>query len=76
MKTTSTLAPIIIGAIVTIYRGMNGHFPKRRLKKPYIYVWRLITWGALAVIINSYVLRPFFTWWDSVIGMLNYLIWG
>lgn len=31
--------------VAYLYHGMNGRFGKRRLKKPYVYVWRFLTWG-------------------------------
>lgn len=59
-----------------LYNVMNGHFGKRRLKKPYVYVWRFLTWGTFVWVLFTWVLTPFFAWWDRVIDFLNYVIWG
>ena len=68
-------ASFIFG-VVHLYRIMNGRFGKRRLKKPYVYVWRFLTWGTLVWVVFTYVFVPFFAWWDRVVAFLNYVIWG
>lgn len=70
---------ILVSAIyglAHLYHGMNGRFGKRKLKKPYLYVWRFLTWGTLVWVAFTYVFVPFFNWWDKVVASLNYLIWG
>lgn len=59
-----------------LYRGMNGYFGKYMLRKPFIYVWRSLTWGTLVWAVFTYVFMPFLNWWDGVVAFLNYVIWG
>lgn len=59
-----------------LYHGMNGRFGKCRLNKPYVYVWRFLTWGTFVWVLFTWVLAPFFAWWDRVIDFMNYVIWG
>ena len=61
----------LIGFFMTVYFGMNGYFGKYKLNKPYIYVWRVITWTVFTVLVFA-----FFSWWDRVVAFLNYVIWG
>lgn len=67
---------LAIYGLAHLYYGMNGRFGKRRLKKPYVYVWRFLTWGTLVWAVFTYVLAPFFAWWDGVVSFLNHVIWG
>lgn len=62
--------------VAYLYHGMNGRFGKRRLKKPYVYVWCFLTRGTLVWGVFTYVFVPFFAWWDKVVAFLNYVIWG
>ena len=62
--------------VLHLYRGMNGRFGKHKLKKPYMYVWRFLTWGTFVWVAFTYVFAPFFNWWDKVVSFLNYVIWG
>lgn len=71
-----TLFVCVVYGADYLYRGMNGRFGKYVLRKPFIYVWRLLTWGTLVWVVFTYVFVPFFAWWDGVIAFLNYVIWG
>lgn len=62
--------------VAYLYHGMNGRFGKRRLKKPYVYVWCFLTRGTLVWVVFIYVFVPFFAWWGKVVAFLNYVIWG
>lgn len=62
--------------VAYLYHVMNGRFGKRRLKKPYMYVWRFLTWGTFVWVGFAYVIVPFFNWWGRVVAFLNYVIWG
>ena len=59
-----------------VYNGMNGRFGRRRLKEPYIYIWRIIAWGLLIWAVFMWVCVPFFRWWDKVVAWMNWVIWG
>lgn len=65
-----------IYGLAYLYHGMNGHFGKHKFNKPYVYVWRFLTWGTLVWVVFTYVFVPFFNWWDRVVSFLNYVIWG
>ena len=67
---------LTIYGVASLYNVMNGRFGKRRLKKPYAYVWCFLTWGILVWVVFTYVFVPFFAWWDKVASFLNYVIWG
>lgn len=58
------------------WNSMNGHFVWWVLTTPYIYIWRVITWGCLVWAIFTYVLAPFFIWWDSAMQYISNLIFG
>lgn len=60
----------------TLYRAMNGKFGMCELGSPYVYIWRTLTWGALVWATFTYVLVPFFAWWDLAMQYLNNLIFG
>lgn len=70
------LAMIIVATVVLAYYAMNGQFVYRRLRKPYVYVWRAITWGALVWATFTYVLVPFFAWWDKAMEFIGNVIFG
>lgn len=70
----------LIGSVIlvasVVYNGMNGRFSRVRLKKPYVYVWRAITWSVFIWVTFTYVFVPFFSWWERIVAFLNYVIWG
>ena len=65
-----------IYGLAYLYHGMNGRFGKHKLNKPYVYVWRFLTWGTFVWVVFTYMFVPFFNWWDRVVSFLNYVIWG
>lgn len=65
--------------ILSLYYAMNGRFGKLgkyKLRSPYLYVWRFFAWGIFVVVVFTFVLVPFFAWWDKMVSFLNYVIWG
>lgn len=66
----------VLGIIVAIFNFIDGRFGNRVLKPKIRVVWRFLTYGTIAVLFFLYVMCPFFRWWDKVISLLNYVIWG
>ena len=65
-------------AMVIIYTVdfMNGRFGRYKLVPKVRRVWRVVTWTIFAILFFRFVLCPFFSTWDRVVNMLNYVIWG
>lgn len=70
------LALSTILGFVVVYNGMNGSFFRRKMKRPYIHLWRMFTWSAFIYVVFTYVGVPFFAWWDKVVLFINHIIWG
>lgn len=66
----------VLGIIVAILNFIDGRFGNRVLKPKIRVAWRLLTYGTIAVLFFLYVMCPFFRWWDKVVSLLNYVIWG
>lgn len=59
-----------------VLKAIDGHFGNKVLKPQYRVYWRLFTYGTLAILFIRFVMVPFFNWWDGVVRLLNYVIWG
>ena len=59
-----------------ILYAIDGRFGNKVLKSHYRIYWRLFTYGTLAILFIRFVMVPFFNWWDGVVRLLNYVIWG
>lgn len=59
-----------------ILYAIDGRFGNKVLKPKYRVYWRLFTYGTLAILFIRFVMVPFFNWWDGVVRLLNYVIWG
>ena len=59
-----------------VLKAIDGHFGNKVLKPQYRVYWRLFTYGTLAILFIRFVMVPFFNWWDVVVRLLNYVIWG
>lgn len=58
----------ITQALIFGFKLMNGFIGGKRLKKPYVYIWRVFTWGTLMILVLKKM--------DGVVDFLNYVIWG
>lgn len=59
-----------------VLKAIDGHFGNKVLKPQYRVYWRLLTYGTLFILFFRFVMVPFFNWWDGVVRLLNYVIWG
>lgn len=59
-----------------VLKAIDGHFGNKVLKPQYRVYWRLFTYGTLFILFFMFVMVPFFNWWDGVVRLLNYVIWG
>lgn len=62
--------------IQAVANALNGKFGKRVLRQPYRNYYRVVAGFILVSLVWNYVAVPFFGWWDGVIRMFNYVIWG
>ena len=59
-----------------VLKAIDGRFGNKVLKTQYRVYWRLLTYGTLFILLFRFVMVPFFNWWDGVVRLLNYVIWG
>lgn len=66
----------IVNYVMVVINFLNGRFGRYRLNQPYRKIWKIITWTTVSVLAWVYVICPFFSWWQSVVNFMNYVIWG
>lgn len=59
-----------------VLKAIDGRFGNKVLKPQYRVYCRLFTYGTLFILFFRFVMVPFFNWWDGVVRLLNYVIWG
>lgn len=64
------------GVVLTILQAIDGKFGKKVLKPKYRIFWRIVTYSGMIYLGCKFVLFPFFEWWDKVVKLMNYIIWG
>lgn len=62
--------------IDTIFWALDGKFGRRVFKPKYRRIWRCITWGSLTILFFVYILIPIFEFWERVVSVMNYILWG
>lgn len=65
-------ANLMLNAIVVVLNFFYGRFDNLTLKPKFRIFW-VIMWFILFM---KFVIFPIFSWWDGVVRMLNYVIWG
>lgn len=67
MNTNSVFNVIIV--VLNFFYGRFGHLT---LKPKFRIFWV----GVWVILFVKFVVFPIFAWWDGVVRMLNYVIWG
>lgn len=65
-------ANLMLNAIVVVLNFFYGQFGNLVLKPKFRIFW-VVMWFILFM---KFVIFPIFSWWDGVVRMLNYVIWG
>ena len=65
-------ANLMLNVIVVVLNFFYGRFGHLTLKSKFRIFW-VIMWFILFM---KFVMFPIFAWWDGVVRMLNYVIWG
>ena len=59
-----------------VLKAIDGRFGNKVLKPQYRVYWRIFTYGTLFILFFRFVMVPLLNWWDGVVRLLNYVIWG
>lgn len=66
----------LLSIVVAILQLIDGRFGKRVLKRKFRICWRVVTYSMVIVFLWTFIITPFFEYWDKVIDFMNYVIWG
>ena len=63
---------LMLNVIVVVLNFLYGQFGHLTLKTKFRIFWI----GMWIILFTKFIMFPIFAWWDGVVRMLNYVIWG